>query len=116
MKIKKEYKLKEVKFLPEYLRRPGKYDNLVQEFVKSGMAIAKVEGKFPRNKNARALVSGLIYAIRRHGLTNKIWVTTRRKEVYLVNIEKTGIRKMRSTEKFRRGKEKERFDKLLIKR
>jgi hypothetical protein len=113
-----KFRLKEVKILPQYLHR-SKYDELIENFMKSGLAIAEVIGDFPRTNGGIPLTSGVHAAIRRLGLTNKMWVTVRKKKVYFVNIEKSGIKKMRSVERLRRsgapghGKKKLRFDDVL---
>jgi hypothetical protein len=118
--MKEEFRLKEVKILPQYMRR-SKYDKIINDFMKSEMAIAEVIGNFPRTKGGTPLTGGIHIAIRRLGLANKMWVTTRKKKVYLVNIEKSGIKKMQSTERLRRsgrlghGKKKLRFDDILKK-
>jgi len=87
----KEWKLIEVEYLPPVGRAITlMYRNIVGDFIKSGIGIAKIElTKFKKRRTTLGV--GLRRAIRMMGVSNKISVRIRKEGVYLINFEKTGI-------------------------
>ena len=90
----KKYKFKEVEILPEYSDSIACNIKLVANFMESGIGISDItEYCKSKDSNNRPLTSGFTSAIRRMGISNKVFVTIRRKRLYIVNIEKTGLRR-----------------------
>lgn len=95
-----ELRLNEVKTLPEYSR--NKWKKIVMEFVEKNIGIAEVSGDIPKTARGFPLISGLKYAIRILGLSDKIWATVRNKKVYLINSEISGLKKTKSSKRIQK--------------
>jgi len=82
-KPKKELKLVVVDKLPLYTDE--RYQKVVEEFHKMKTPFAKVEGTDS--------ITSILHAIRKLNLSNEIWATRRRGEVFLVNSKVSGLLK-----------------------
>ena len=93
MPKERKIKFKEVSNLPNYqFNKTGIYKNLLERFKNSNIGIAELFG-IPLKKSGNPLIAGISWVIRKEGLSSKFFVTARKKRVYIVNIEKSKIRR-----------------------
>jgi len=85
-KQEKTWRIEKVDYLPS--KKIGTlYKDIVEDFISSGLAI----GKVIVDRRPETLFYGLRVAISRMALSHKIKVRRIANDVYLVDIEKTGI-------------------------
>jgi hypothetical protein len=85
-KQEKLWRIEKVDYLPSRWVRTL-YKEILEDFISSGLAI----GKVIVDRNPTTLFYGLRIAISRMALSHKIKVRRIANDVYLVDIEKTGI-------------------------
>lgn len=88
-----KFKFKAVEELPGYSRATRKYKEFIEEFLKSGVAIADITEDYKKfNTKPAAFFHGVKYEIFRMGVRNRVFISTRQKRTFIVNVEKSGIR------------------------